>query len=50
MDPVQPSFHVQKVIQTIFFNVIGKGVYVYLDDVFVHAISFTDFLYILRTV
>ena len=47
---VQSSFHLQKVLHTIFSTVIGKGVYVYYEDVFMHAIIFTDFVCIVRQV
>ena len=44
------SFHVQRQMNTIFSKVIGKGVYIYLDDIFMHAITFDAFLDILRVV
>ena len=50
MGHVQSSFHVQKVMHNIFSTLIGKGVYVYLDDVFMHAVYFTDFINIVQQV
>ena len=50
MGRAQSSFHVQKVMHAIFSTVTGKGVYVNLDDVFMHAIIFTVFVCIVRQV
>ena len=50
MGHVQSSYHVQRVMHNIFFHVIGKGVFIYLDDIVIHAKTFTEFVYLLREV
>jgi putative transposase len=40
---VDSSFHVQRVMNDLFSRHIGLGVFVYLDDIFVYAVTFDEF-------
>ena len=44
------TFHMQKVKHTIFARVIGRGVFIYLDDIFIYACTFAEFIRLLREV
>jgi len=44
------TFHMQKVKHTIFARVIGRGVFIYLDDIFIYSATFAEFMRLLREV
>lgn len=50
MGRVKSSFHVQIIIHNIFFEIIGNGVFIYFDDIFVYALNFNAFILLLRGV
>lgn len=41
---VQSSFHVQRVMYTLFAKYFGNGVFVYLDDIIIYAVNWDEFL------
>jgi hypothetical protein len=50
MGHVQSSYHVQKVMNSLFAKYIGHGVFVYLDDIIIYCKEFDEFCTVLRDV
>lgn len=50
MGHTRSFFHVQRITHTIFFGLIGNGVFIYLDDIFIYTLTIDEFYHLLREV
>ena len=50
MGHVDSAFHVQRVMNTLFEHLMGRGLFVYLDDLFLYAPTVPEFITLLREV
>ena len=50
MGHVESSFHVQRIMHKLFAEYIGRGVFIYLDDILLNFTNFNDFVNVLTSV